>query len=381
MAAQGPLGMRPAPGRFAVPLATFGTFCLLSAAGAILGPLAGDSHIGMAVIAFGLFVVAAVTSSRLGAPDDSVVNRTVADVLSAGAAFYLAGAAGNLVEAAGSGSTLGPVVAGLVALPYAAAVLLTRPGLWALLATAGSVVVASLGLVHLVHGAPGQADAAALAAVAVGFATAVARRWIGQQTAVVTISALGTLAAAAVLLGDSPGAADVTFAVLLLAVVTLVAAGSRAPSVVAALAVGAPVVVALALAHDGRGAWSVPLAMAWTGGGCALVAAYVSRYPEGERVGGVFSWCSLLVLVADLFLTASGRVHALVALVASAGLFGAAAWARRRPAGVIGALGILAALPRVVANAAAGRFLLLGLGAGLLYLASTSVRRSSGRTP
>jgi hypothetical protein len=366
---------QPGSGRFALALATFGTVCVLSAAGAILAPLVGDSHVGMAVVAAALSLAAAVASWRLGDPHDTVLNRTVADVLAAGAAVYLAGAGGNLTVAAGAREGLAPVVAALVALPYALTVQLRRPGLWALLATSGSVVVAAIGLVHLVHGVAGQAYAAALVLVAVAFALAVAQQLLAPPVGVVTVSALAALAAGAVLLGDNPGAADVVLALVLLAIVALAAAMSALPSLVGALAVGAPVVVGLALGNSGHGLWSVPLAMAWSGGACAVVAAYVARAPGGDRVGGVMTWCALLVAGGDLFLTSSDRSRAAVALVTSVALFAAAAAARRRPAAVIGALGVLAALPRVVANATAGRFLVLGLGVGLLYLASTGMRR------
>lgn len=374
-----PTTERPAPltgsGRFAVALATFGTVCVLGAAGAILAPIVGDSHVGMAFIAAALSLAAAVGSWRLGDPEDTVVNRTVADVLAAGAAFYLASAAGNLVLATGAEDALAPVVAAAVALPYALTVQLRRPGLWALLATSASVVVGTIGLVHLVHGVAGQAYAAALVLVAVTFAMAAAERVLAPIVGVVTVSALAALAAGAVLLGDSPGATDLVFALLLLVIVAFVAAFSGMPSLVGALAVGTPIVVGLALGHSGHGLWSIPLAMAWSGGGCAVVAAYVGRAPGGERVGGVFTWCALLVITGNLFLTSSDRSRAAVALVTSIALFAAAASVRRRPAAVIGALGVLAALPRVVANATAGRFLILGLGLGLLYLATTSMRR------
>jgi hypothetical protein len=366
---------QPGPGRFAVALATFGTVCVLGAAGAILAPVVADSNVGMAVIAAALSVAAAVGSWRLGDPADTLVNRTVADVLAAGAAFYLAGAAGNLTLATGAEDSLTPVVAAAVALPYALTVQLRRPGLWTLLATSASVLVAVIGLVHLVHGVAGQSYAAALVLVAVSFAMAAARGVLAPIVGVVTVSALAALAAGAVLLGEDPGAMDLLFALVLLAIVALAAALLALPSLVGALAVGTPVVVGLALGHGGYGLWSVPLAMAWSGGGCAVVAAYVGRGPRGERVGGVLTWCALLVIVGDLFLTSSDRSRAAVALAVSIALFAAAASSRRRPASVIGALGVLAALPRVVANATAGRFLVLGLGLGLLYLATASMRR------
>ena len=362
-------------GRLAVALATFGTVCVLGGAGGILEPLVRDSHVGAAVIGFALFLAAAVMSSRFGGADEPVV-RAVADVLAAGASFYLASAAGDLaVAGAGDDSSLPPVVAGLAALPYALSVQVRRPGAWTLIATSAALVLTALGAVHLVDGAPDQGYAAALVLVAMTLAVAAALEWLRPAMGLITVGVLVSLAAGAVLLGNDAGTADVLLAVLLLVLVTAVAATSRAPSVVGALAVGAPIVLGLTLAHTGHRWWSIPLAMAWAGAGCAVVAAIAARDTDGAKVGGVFTWCAMLVVAASLFLTSSNRWHAAVALVTSVALFGAAASMRRRPAAVLGALGVLAALPRVVANATAGRFLVLALGLGLIYLAVTAARR------
>jgi hypothetical protein len=168
--------------------------------------------------------------------------------------------------------------------------------------------------------------------------------------------------------------------VVLLALVTALALTSRSPSLVAALAAASPIVIGLALSRTGYGWWSPPLAMAWSGGGCALLAAYVQRFPGGQRLGGVYAWCATLVVVGDLFLANSTRLHALVAVLGGGALFVAAATRRRRPVAVLAALTLLGSLPRLVANAAASRVVLLAVGIGLLYLATTVGARRSRRT-
>ena len=145
----------------------------------------------------------------------------------------------------------------------------------------------------------------------------------------------------------------------------------RSASLVAALAAGSPFVVGLALDRTGYSWWSIPLAMAWTGAGCALLAAYVQRDRADRQLGGVFAWCCALVVIADLFLANSTRLHALVAVVTAAALFIAAAMANRRAVAVLAALTLLGSLPRLVANAAVGRLVLLAVGIGLVYLATT----------
>ena len=54
-----------------------------------------------------------------------------------------------------------------------------------------------------------------------------------------------------------------------------------------------------------------------------------------------------------------------------AAVFVAATVSMRRPAAVLAGLTLLGAVPRLVANAAVGRVVLLAVGLGLLYLATT----------
>jgi hypothetical protein len=238
----------------------------------------------------------------------------------------------------------------------------------------------AIAAVNLVDDAPSQAYAAALVAVALVLGRGVTSQRLEPPIAATTLASLAALAAAVVLLGDDPGGPDIALAVLLLAIVTFCAAALRAPAVVAALSAAAPLVATLALWRSGHSWWSIPLAMAWSGALCSLLAAYVARFPSGVHVGGVFSWCAVLVVVAGFFLTNSTRLHALVELVCTSALFAAAVSTRRRAVAVVGALGLLSSLPRVVANETAGRFVVLALGVGLIYLATTSARRRPGRT-
>ena len=366
--------------RFAVALATFGTVCVLIAAAAILRPLAAGSSVGAAVVSFVLFVASAVAAERFGGPDESDVSGAVADVCAAGAVLFLASAAGSIADAAGASHRAVPVVAACVSLPYAVLAQRRRSGLWVVLATLVTAVVAVLGAIHLVSGVVSQAYSAGLLLIAVTFALAGDRGWLTPPAVVEASSALAALAAAAVLLGDNAGGGDVVLAVVLLVVVAALAATSRSPSLVAALAAASPVVVGLALSRTGYGWWSPPLAMAWTGAACALLAAYVQRLPSARHLGGVYAWCAGLVVIGDLFLANSTRLHALVAVVTSAALFVAAALRRRRPVAVLAGLTVLGALPRLVANAAASRLVLLAVGIGLLYLATTMGARRGRRT-
>lgn len=366
--------------RFAVALAMFGTVCVLVAAAAILRPLAADSSVGGAVISFVLFIATAVAAARFGGPAETEVTGAVADVCSAGAVLFLAGAAGSIADAAGVSADAVPVVSACVSLPYAVFAQRRRPGPWIVLATLLTAVVAVLGAIHLRSDAPSQAYAAGLLMLAGGFALAGHRGWVTPPAVVEAASALSALGAAAALLGDGSGAGDVVLAVVLLLVVAVLAATSRSPSLVAALAAASPVVVGLALSRTGYGWWSPPLAMAWTGAACALLAAYVQRFPGERHLGGVYAWCGALVVIGDGFLAASTRLHALVAVITAAALFVAAAMQRRRPVAVLAGLTVLGALPKLVANAAASRIVLLAIGLGLLYLATTVGTRRGRRT-
>lgn len=357
--------------RFAVALASFGAVCVLVAAAAILRPLADGTTIGAAVVSAALAIAAAVAAAHFGAPDQPAVPRAIADVCAAGSVLFLGSAAGALADAAGASPNASTVVAAALALPYSVVTQRRRPGIWIALATSGALVTATLAAIHLVSGVPSQAYAGGLLLVAVGCAVASSQRWLSPVAVVEATSALAALGAAAALLGNDGKAGDVVVAVALLVIVGVLAAMSKSASLVAALAAGSPFVVGLALGRTGYGWWSPPLAMAWSGGGCALMAAYVHRQRVARQLGGVFAWCCALVVIADLFLANSSRLHALVAVVTAAAVFVAAAASSRRPVAVLSALTLLGALPRLVANAAVGRVVLLAVGLGLLYLAMT----------
>jgi len=361
----------PEASRFAVALATFGAVCVLVAAAAILRPLADGTTVGAAVVSAALAIGAAVAAAHFGSSGQPAVPRAIADVCAAGSVLFLGSAAGALADAAGASADASAVIAAAVTLPYSVISQRLIPGIWIALATTGALVTGVLGATHLVSGVPAQAYAAALLLVAVGCALAAAQRWLLPAPVVEATSALAALAAAAALLGDDAGAGDVVVAVVLLLIVGVLAAMSKSASLVAALAAGSPFVIGLALDRTGYGWWSIPLAMAWSGGGCALMAAYVQRQRVARQLGGVFTWCCALVVIADLFLANSTRLHALVAVVTAAAVFVAAATATRRPVAVLSALTLLGALPRLVANAAVGRVVLLAVGVGLLYLATT----------
>jgi hypothetical protein len=365
-----------AASRLAVALATFGSACVLVAAAAILRPLADGTSVGAAVVSAALFIGAVVAASHFGADEQGDVPRAIADVFAAGSVLFLGSVAGTLADAAGASSDAATVVAAGVALPYSVFAQRRRPGVWVALATAVAAVSLVLGAIHLRSSVPSQAYAAGLLVVAGGCAVAAVQRVLLPVAVVEATSALAALGAAAALLGEDGGAGDVAVAVFLLLVVGVVAAGLRSASLVAALAAGSPLVVGLALDRTGYSWWSIPLAMAWTGAGCAVMAAYVQRDRAARQLGGVFAWCCALVVIADLFLANSTRLHALVAVVTAAAVFVAAATSTRRPVAVLAALTVLGALPRLVANAAVGRVVLLAVGVGLLYLALTATRLS-----
>ena len=364
--------------RFAVALATFGAACVLIAAAAILRPLADGTSVGAAVVSAALFIGAVVAAGHFGADDQGAVPRAIADVFAAGSVMFLGSVAGTLADAAGASSDAATVVAAGVALPYSVFAQRRRPGVWICLASVGALVTFTLGAIHLVSSVPSQAYAAGLLLVAVGCAAAAVQRLLLPTAVLEATSALAALAAAAALLGDNASVGDAVVAVALLVVVGAVAAGLRSASLVAALAAGSPFVVGLALDRTGYGWWSIPLAMAWTGAGCALMAAYVQRGRSTRALGGVFAWCCALVVIADLFLANSTRLHALVAVVTAAAVFVAAGTSARRPVAVLAGLTVLGALPRLVANAAVGRVVLLAVGVGLLYLALRATRLSEG---
>jgi hypothetical protein len=135
-------------------------------------------------------------------------------------------------------------------------------------------------------------------------------------------------------------------------------------------------VVALAAWRTGHGWWSIPLGLAWSGAGVAAIGALTTRHDLRRGVAGVLAWCTVLVLVADLFLTNSSRVHALVALICSAVLFAAAVVARRAAVSVLAGLAVLSAVSRAVTARNLGSLLLLAAGVALLYFASA--RRGRG---
>jgi len=357
--------------RFAVALATFGAVCVLVAAAAILKPLADGTSVGAAVVSAALCIGAAVAAAHFGAAEQGDVARAIADVCGAGSVLFLGSAGGALADAAGASSNAAAVVAAAVALPYSVVAQRRRPGIWIGLSTVAALLGVVVGGIALASSVPTQAYAAGLLAVAVACALVVTERWLLPTAVTEATSGLAALAAAAVLLGDDARAGDVVVAVFLLVVVGVIAAGSGSASLVAAMAAGSPFVVGLALARTGYGWWSIPLAMAWTGAGCAVMAAYVQRQRAVRHLGGVFAWCCALVVIADLFLANSTRLHALVAVVTAAAVFVAAAASTRRPAAVLAGLTVLGAMPRLVANAAVGRVVLLAVGVGLLYLATT----------
>lgn len=358
-----------ASSRFAVALATFGAVCVLVAASAILRPLADGTSVGAAVVSAALAIGAAVAAAHFGAADQPAVARAIADVCAAGSVLFLGSAAGALADAAGASPDGTAVIAAAVALPYSIFAQRRRPGTWIALATVVALVSVVLGGIHLVSGVHSQAYAAGLLGIAVVCALVAAERWLLPAPVIEATSALAALGAAAALLGEDAGVGDVVVAVVLLVVVGVLAAMAKSPSLVAALAAGSPLVVGLALARTGYDWWSAPLAMAWTGAGCALMAAYVARHRAAPQLGGVFAWCCALVVIGDGFLANSSRLHALVAVVTAAALFVAAAASTRRPVAVLAGLTLLGSLPRLVANAAAGRVVLLAVGVGLLYLA------------
>ena len=357
--------------RFAVALATFGAACVLVAAAAILRPLADGTSVGAAVVSGALFIAVAVAVAHFGADEQSAVARAIADVCAAGAVLFLGSAAGALADAAGASSDGVSIVGAGVALPYSGYAQRRRPGVWIGLATVAALVTVVFSGIHLASSPPSQAYAAGLLVVAVGGALVATERLLLPTAVVEATSALAALGAAAALLGDDARAGDVVLAIFLLLVVGVIAARQRSASLVAALAAGSPFVVGLALERTGYGWWSIPLAMAWTGAGCALLAAYVQRERDKRQLGGVFAWCCAMVVIADLFLANSTRLHALVAVVTAAAVFVAAAAATRRPVAVLAALTVLGSLPRMIANAALGRVVLLAVGLGLLYLATT----------
>jgi len=357
--------------RFAVALATFGAACVLVAAAAILRPLADGTSVGAAVVSAALFIGAVVAATHFGAAEQGAVPKAIADVFAAGSVLFLASVAGTLADAAGASSDAASVVAAGVALPYSVLAQRRRPGVWICLATVGALVTAALGGIHLVSGVPSQAYAAALLLISVACAAAAVQRLLRPKSVVEATSALAALGAAAALLGDDASVGDAVLAVFVLLVVGVVAAALRSASLVAALAAGSPFVVGLALGRTGYGWWSIPLAMAWTGAGCAVMAAFVQRERPSRPLGGVFAWCCALVVIGDLFLANSTRLHALVAVVTAAAVFIAAAASNRRPVAVLAGLTVLGSLPRLVANAAVGRVVLLAVGIGLLYVATT----------
>jgi len=357
--------------RFAVAVATFGAACVLVAAAAILRPLAQGTSVGAAVVSAALFTAAAVAAAHFGADEQGVVAQAIADVCAAGTVLFLGSAAGALSDAAGASSDAVSVVGAGVALPYSVYMQRRRPGVWIGLATVAALVTLVLGGIQLSSPAPSQAYAAGLLVVAVGGALVATERLLLPTAVVEAASALAALGAAAALLGDDAGAGAVVLAIFLLLVVGVIAARLRSASLVAALAAGSPFVVGHALERTSYSWWSIPLAMVWTGAGCALLAAYVQRDRTDRQLGGVFAWCCALVVIGDLFLANSTRLHALVAVVTAAAVFVAAAMANRRPVAVLAALTVLGSLPRLVANTAVGRVVLLAVGLGLVYLATT----------